>query len=61
MKINEKEILNSFMNYIMQLRNTPEEELSELGKLSKLWADDFTEENFEKWREIRTNLSTEQN
>ena len=47
MEINEKEILNSFMNYIMQLRNTPEEELSELGKLSKLWADDFTEENFE--------------
>ena len=45
----------------MQLRNTPEEELSELGKLSKLWADDFTEENFEKLREIRNNLSTEQN
>ena len=61
MEINEKEIINSFMNYVMQLRNTPEEELSELGKLSKLWADDWSEEDFDLIREIRNNLSTEQN
>ena len=61
MNINEKEILNSFMNYIMQLRNTPEEELSELGKLSKLWADDWSEENFDRLREIRNNLPKEEN
>ena len=61
MEINEKEIINSFMNYVMQLRNTPEEELSELGKLSKLWADDWSEENFDRLREIRNNLPTEEN
>ena len=61
MEINEKDIINSFMNYVMQLRNTPEEELSELGKLSKLWADDWSEENFDRLREIRNNLPTEEN
>ncbi len=61
MEINEKDIINSFMNYVMQLRNTPEEELSELGKLSKLWADDWSEENFDQLREIRNNLPTEEN
>ena len=61
MEINEKDIINSFMNCLMELRNTPEEELSELGKLSKLWADDWSEENFDRLREIRNNLSTEQN
>ena len=61
MEINEKDIINSFMNYVMQLRNTPEEELSELGKLSKLWADDWSEEDFDLIREIRNNLPTREN
>ena len=61
MEINEKDIINSFMNCLMELRNTPEEELSELGKLSKLWADNFSEESFEKFRDYRNNLPTEEN
>ena len=61
MEFNQKELINSFMNHIMELKNTPEEELSELGKLSKLWADSFSEESFEKFRDYRNNLPTEEN
>ena len=61
MEFNQKELINSFMNHIMELKNTPEEELSELGKLSKLWADNFSEESFEKFRDYRNNLPTENN
>ena len=61
MEFNQKDLINAFMNHIMQLKNTPEEELSELGKLSKLWADNFSEESFEKFRDYRNNLPKEEN
>ena len=43
MRLKEKDILNSYLNYIAQLKNTPDGELSELGKLSKFWADSLNE------------------
>ena len=60
MEIDMKEVMNSYMNYIIQLRNTPEEELSELGKLSKLWAENVSEEELERLRDYRNNLPTEE-
>ena len=33
----KKNIINSYMNALAQLHHTPDEELSELGKNTKLW------------------------
>lgn len=60
MEIDMKEVMNSYMNYIIQLRDTPEEEFSELGKNMKLWADNFSDEEFESLRDYRNNLPTEE-
>ena len=53
MKLNTKNIINSFLNYIAELKNTPDEELGELGKLSKFWADSLNEKDLEKIRDYR--------
>ena len=61
MKFNEKDLCNSYLNYIAQLKSTPDEELSELGRISKFWADSFNEKELEKVRDFRNNLPTENN
>ena len=61
MRLKEKDILNSYLNYIAQLKNTPDGELSELGKLSKFWADSLNEKDLEKIRDYRNNAPTELN
>ena len=33
----KKNIINSYMNALAQLHNTPDDELSELGKVNKQW------------------------
>jgi len=61
MKLNTKNIINSFLNYIAELKNTPDEELSKLGKLSKLWAESKDENELEKIRDFRKDLPKEEN
>ena len=60
MKLNTKNIINSFLNYIAELKNTPDEELGELGKLSKLWAESKDEKELEKIRDFRNDLPKEE-